>query len=55
MWECFLYNFIELRFPSLFQNVALGNLKSFYQLDHHVDVDHCFIEVIALCYSREVY
>ena len=32
--ECPLYNYIRDDFPSLFENVVLESLKSFFQLDH---------------------
>ena len=35
--ECPLYNSINHKIPSLFQNVVLGSLKSSSQLDHQVD------------------
>ena len=38
--ECPLYNSISDRFPSLFQNVILGNLKSFFQLNQQVDLSY---------------
>lgn len=47
MAECPLYNSIRYRFHSLLQNEALDNLKSFFPLDHHIEIsllshgDHC--------------
>ena len=33
-----MYNAIREKFPSLLENVVLGSLKSFFQLDHQVDI-----------------
>ena len=38
MLECPLYEPIRDKFTSLFENVVLGSLKSFFQLDHQVDI-----------------
>ena len=53
MLECPLYNLIRDKFPSLFENVILGSLKSFFQLDHQVDISFYLMEAIALCHFRE--
>ena len=37
--ECPLYNPIRDEFPSLFENVILESLKSFFHLDHQVDIN----------------
>ena len=50
-----MYNFIRDRFPSSFQNVQLGNLNSFFQLDPQFGIDLNLIEVTALHYYRELY
>jgi hypothetical protein len=52
--ECPLYNSIRYSFLSLMHNVVLGNLKEFYQLDHHVDISRYLIEATVLCHSREM-
>ena len=49
-----LYNPIRHEFPSLFENVVLGSLKSFVQIDQHVNISLYVIEVAALCHSREL-
>ena len=36
--ECPLYDSIRGKFQSLFDNVVLGSLKPFFQLDHQVDI-----------------
>ena len=47
-----LYNSVENKFASLFKNVVLGNLKSFFQLDHQVDTRSTttwyYLESVAL-------
>ena len=50
LW-CPLYNSIRDRFSFLFQNVSLGSLESFFQLDHQVDISLYLIKATALCYS----
>lgn len=55
MLECPLYHFIRDLFPSLFQKVVQDNFKYFFQLDHQVDIGLGLMEVIALCYSRELF
>ena len=54
MLECPLYNTIRDRFPSLFQNATLGNLKSFFQMNHQVDINFYLMEATTLHYSREL-
>ena len=48
MLECPLYNSIRDKFQSLFENVVLGSLKSFFQLDHQHDISLYVIEATAL-------
>ena len=40
MLECPLYNPTSDKFPPLFANevLAIGSLKTFFQLDHRVDI-----------------
>ena len=52
--ECPLYDSIRDKFPSLFENVVLKSLKSFYKLDHQVDISLYLTEATALCYSSEL-
>ena len=47
--ECPLYNFIRDKFQSI-----IGSLKSFFQLDHQVEISLYLTEAIALCHSREL-
>ena len=54
MLECPLYNSIRDKFEFLFENIALGNVKPFFQLDHQVDVSLYLVEAMAICYSREL-
>ena len=39
-----LYDPIRDKFLSLFENIVLRNLKSFFQLDHQVDISLYLIE-----------
>ena len=50
--ECHLY--IRDKFPSLFENVILGCLKSFFQLDHEVGVSLFLTKATTLCHFREL-
>ena len=52
--ECPLYNSIRDEFPSLFENVVLGSLKSFFHLIHQVDIGLYLTEASALHHSREL-
>ena len=38
-WKCPLHNPISDEFPSLFENLVLGSLRSFFHSNHHVDID----------------
>jgi hypothetical protein len=49
-----LYNPIRDKFHSLFENVLLGSLKSFLQLNHQVDISLYLTEAMALCHSRHL-
>ena len=49
---CPLYNFIRDKFISLYVNVSLDNLKSFFWLDHYIDINLCLMEATTL-YSFE--
>ena len=42
------------RFQSLFENVVLGSLKSFLQLDHQVDISLYLKSATALCHYGEI-
>ena len=53
MLECSLYNPIRDKSPSLFENVVPRCLKSFFRLDHQVDISLDLTEVIALRHSRK--
>ena len=54
MLECPLYNSIRDKFPSLFENVVPGSLKSFFQLNQQVNISLYPTEVTALHHSREL-
>ena len=50
-----IYSTKRDEFPSLFENVVLEGLKSFFQLDHQVDISLYLTEAAtALCHSREL-
>lgn len=46
--ECSLYNPNTYKLSSLCENVMLGNLKSFFQSDQHVDISLYLMKAIAL-------
>ena len=46
--ECTPYNPIGDKFPSLFENVMLGCLESFFRFDHQVEITLCLMEATAL-------
>ena len=52
--ECPLYNPKEDKFPSLFENVALGSLKCIFQLDHQVDITLYLMETTACRDAKEL-
>jgi len=52
--ECPLYSSIRDKFQSLFENIVLGSIKSFFQLDHQVDISLYLTEATALRHSREL-
>jgi hypothetical protein len=52
--ECPLYNPIKVKFPSIFENVVLESLKSFFQLDDQVNIRLYTTEATALCHSRKL-
>ena len=54
MLECLLYKSIKNKFPSLFENVVLGSLKAFFQLDRQVDISLYLTEATTLHHSREL-
>ena len=45
---------IREKMPPLFGNVVLGSLKSFFQLDHQVDISLYLTEATALRHCREL-
>lgn len=54
MLECPLYNSIEDEITSMFQNAAVGNPKSFYQLDHEIGNAHYLTKTIAFHHSKKI-
>jgi hypothetical protein len=52
--ECPLCNHVRDKFPSLFENVVLENLKSFLQLNHQVDINLYLTKATALRHSRDL-
>ena len=50
--ECPLFNPVRDHFSSLFENVVLGSLKSFFQLDQQVDISLYLMKATAFCTSR---
>ena len=54
MLRCPLYNPIRDKFLSLFENVVLKSLESFFQWDHQIDISPYLTEAIALHHSREL-
>ena len=48
-----LHNSTRDKFPFRFQDAILDSLKSFFQLDHQVDVNISHMKVVAIHYSRE--
>ena len=50
--ECPLYNLAKDKFPSLFENVILGSLKSFLQSDQQVDTSLYLTEATVLHNSK---
>ena len=54
-YGCPQHNPIRDKCPSLFENITLGSLMYFFQLDHQVDISLYLTEVIALHHhSREL-
>jgi hypothetical protein len=51
--ECLIYNFIEDKFQSLFEDVLLRSFKSGFQLDYQVDISLHFMDEIVVRHSRE--
>ena len=45
---------LEIGFVPLFTNVVLGSLKSFFQLDHHVDICLYLTSPTTLDDSRDI-
>ena len=54
MLECTLNNPIRDKFLSLFENVVLGSLKPFFQLDQQVDISLYLTKAITLCHSTKL-
>ena len=42
------------KFSSLFENAEVGSLKSFFQLNHRVDISLYLMEATALSHFREL-
>jgi hypothetical protein len=51
---CPLYILATYNFVSLFENVVLGSLKSFFHLDHQVHISIYITEAIALYHSKQL-
>ena len=54
MFECSLYNPIRDEFPSIFKDVVLWSLKSFFEFDHQVDISFYVTEATTLCHYMEL-
>ena len=54
MLECPLYNPINDQFLSLFENVVLKRIWSFFQLDHRSDNSLYIMEATALHHCGEL-
>ena len=52
--ECPLYNPIKNKFSSLFKEVIQESLKSFFQLDHQVNVSLYLTEATTLRHSKNI-
>ena len=52
--KCPLYNSIWNKLPSLFENKVPGSLKSFYHLNHQVDISVYLTETTIIRHSREL-
>ena len=48
------FNPIKDKFSSLFENVVLGSLKSFFQLDQQLDISLYLTETTTFCNSRKL-
>ena len=53
-WNVPYYKPIRDKFSSLFENVFLGSLKSFFQLDNQVDISIYLTEVTAFGQSKDL-
>ena len=51
-WDALVITPLERCLLPYFQNVEVSYLKSFYQIDHHVDTSSDFMEAIALHYTK---
>jgi hypothetical protein len=45
---------IREKFQSLFEKVVLGSFKSFFQVDHRVEISRYIADATALRHSREL-
>ena len=54
MLECPLYKPYKDKFSSLFENVVLGSLKSFFQLDHQVGIISLYITKATTLHSKKL-
>ena len=52
--ECPLYNPNRKKSPSLFENIVLGSLESFFQLDQQVNISLCLTEATTLRHSTKL-
>ena len=53
MLECLVYNPLRDKYLSLFENIILGSLKSFFQLNHQVDIS-LYLTDTTFYHSREL-
>ena len=54
MLECPLYKPYKDKFSSLFENLVLGSLKSFFQLDHQVGIISLYITKATTLHSKNI-
>jgi hypothetical protein len=54
MLEYPLCKLIRDKFPSLFDIIILGNLESFFQLDHQIDISLYVMETTTLHHSQKL-
>ena len=49
-----MYKRTKHKFPSLFEKVVLGSLKSLFELGHQVDISMYLMETTTLHQSRDL-